>query len=556
MMDHSRSWNTRHGLVKLGRRPRTFGHVTPLTALRALRGTPLPTLPTGPFSNAKSPDIAHMFLNNELGDCLVEGTVISAAPGLIKAYRIPYEGPVIRIETGTGKRLTTTRNHAVLTSRGFVAAHLLQEGDYVLSTDLPQVVASGMGDDLVHAPTRVEDVFESLQGIGLPAHIKGQMRPAVDFHGDARFFKSEVCVVNSDRFLKDRDATALREPKSQQSLVLTPWFSKTFYSERALHPHLWAVDAPATSYLGGQSEGSFLFGTPPIRAKLRRFGSRPYLYASQRKVSHNKFPADAELPGELIGRFPSEIVLDQIVKVERGEWIGHVYDLSTVPQWYIADGIITHNCTCAGMANFIELVTADAQGTEAKISNKEVEIAYEAFGYRPGVPSTDQGANEQDVLRWWQDTGFPTASGRVKAEAVFEVNPADVNGLAEIIMEFGAAYIGIVIPNGFMDATSEGPPTLWEDSPSFSGVEGGHCVLLHGFDRSSGNPSTYLYDVTTWGTNAVYKARGDFLAKYLSEAYGVFLPQWVTTTGKTPYGMTAEQLCALGDEVDEDLAAT
>jgi len=214
------------------------------------------------------------------------------------------------------------------------------------------------------------------------------------------------------------------------------------------------------------------------------------------------------------------------------------------------------DCTCAGMGNAIELVFYDARaGYFPKITDAEVEKAYEAFGFNPALGMdnnpTDQGANEQDVLRWWQKTGFPTPNGRVRAGPVFEVNPKDTNAICEAIMEFGFAYIGLEIPGAFMDATSEGPPNLWTDDPSFSGIEGGHCVLLTGFDRSSANPLDYTYEVTTWGTNSQYRMRGDFLKRYVDEVWAVFLPPWVEKSGRTPYGLTEAQLAALGGEVGQ-----
>jgi hypothetical protein len=216
-------------------------------------------------------------------------------------------------------------------------------------------------------------------------------------------------------------------------------------------------------------------------------------------------------------------------------------------------------CTIAGGANLIDLTSFDAQGSQVKITNANILTGYEANcpGFNPKTGANDNGCNMQDVLRWWLTEGFPVADGsRVKALAVFEVNSSDVNGIAEVIAEFGAAYTGEIIPGGFMDATSEGPPTLWIDDPKFFGTEGGHCTCLTGFDRSSGNPESYLYPDTTWGTNAEYTMRGDFLAKYVDEVYAVLLPGWIEKSGKTPYGLSVDQLIALGGEIGQDLGAS
>lgn len=211
-------------------------------------------------------------------------------------------------------------------------------------------------------------------------------------------------------------------------------------------------------------------------------------------------------------------------------------------------------CTCAGMANAIELVTADAQGTAALISDADVLQTYELNcpGFSPGPPVVgDNGCNEQEVLRWWQNVGFPLNDGsRLKAGPVFELNPKNISGICEAIMEFGFVYIGFEVPSGFMEAL----PALWSADPSYGDIVGGHCVLLHGFDRT--NPSEVIFNVTSWGTNEEFRMRQDFLLKYVDEIYAVFLPPWVEQSGKTPYDLDITQLEALGGEVGTDLTAS
>jgi intein/homing endonuclease len=41
------------------------------------------------------------------------------------------------------------------------------------------------------------------------------------------------------------------------------------------------------------------------------------------------------------------VVLDPIVAVRRLPFSGHVYNLHTETGWYIASGILVHNCRCS-----------------------------------------------------------------------------------------------------------------------------------------------------------------------------------------------------------------
>lgn len=74
-----------------------------------------------------------MMLNDQLGDCLAEGTVVDSTMAL-SAYRAAYTGPMVTIKTASGKRLSVTPNHAVLTPCGFVRANTLKKGDNLVST--------------------------------------------------------------------------------------------------------------------------------------------------------------------------------------------------------------------------------------------------------------------------------------------------------------------------------------------------------------------------------------------------------------------------------------
>ena len=58
------------------------------------------------------------------------------------------------------------------------------------------------------------------------------------------------------------------------------------------------------------------------------------------------------------------------------------------------------DCTCAGVYHLRQVWTANT-GTEDTQQDAEVITLYGAVGgYVEGVPSTDQGANEQDVLKY------------------------------------------------------------------------------------------------------------------------------------------------------------
>jgi hypothetical protein len=50
--------------------------------------------------------------------------------------------------------------------------------------------------------------------------------------------------------------------------------------------------------------------------------------------------------GEVDDRRAGAVALDQVVRIRRRPWSGHVYNLETVAGWYVANGLIVHNCRC------------------------------------------------------------------------------------------------------------------------------------------------------------------------------------------------------------------
>lgn len=60
---------------------------------------------------------------------------------------------------------------------------------------------------------------------------------------------------------------------------------------------------------------------------------------------YEPFVADAESGLELLKRLAGSVAIDEVVSVNVApNTTGHVWDLTTEPSWFIANGIVTHNC--------------------------------------------------------------------------------------------------------------------------------------------------------------------------------------------------------------------
>jgi|GEM_PF-947136 len=198
------------------------------------------------------------------------------------------------------------------------------------------------------------------------------------------------------------------------------------------------------------------------------------------------------------------------------------------------------DCTCAAIYHFIQLATREAQGAELTESDQTVEALYRVFGY-DGTPATDQGVEEQALLTYAMTDGVPLDDGmRHKLSCFVETDSRNLDDVCEIIQQFGAAYIGFEVPAGFMNA---GPPETWDTSSSYGPIEGGHAVLLTGFDRT--DPANPAFNVISWGEKR-WRMTANFFRQYVDEVYGLVSTYWIERTGATPYGLSLPALEALG----------
>ncbi len=351
--------------------------------------------------------------------CFPAGTLVSG-PGAEKVFSRHYAGDIIVIETASGEELTATPNHPILTDIGWVSAGSLDESRYVLRCPSLQDASSGLiGVDDYCAPTPIEQVAESFPMVSLEMPCA-----APDFHGDG--VGSDVYVVRTNGLLGNQINTGILEHREQfpfidrvvdtssilssalpvegrsDALVQTleigswmidhgawpglEWNCGTAQRDRILKgaerglAHLEAcvdrLPRHADSFcdsqnslarlvalghqgvvesngamlsVGGQSERNGIFSTT--------HQSTPVQDPEQPLVVD---PADAR---RVLSALAGEIRGDRVVKVFRRTFSGQVYNLQTKTGWYLANGIIVHNCLA--LDGTIHPVTETFMGSHA-----------------------------------------------------------------------------------------------------------------------------------------------------------------------------------------------
>ena len=331
--------------------------------------------------------------------CVTGDTLVSSVGRISKVYRRRYKGLLYRITTASGNVLTVTPNHPILTDKGFVRAHLLNVGDNVIS-DNGLETFSVMGEYENHREALIKDVFSSLRkspsmfSVSVPTTSE-------DFHGDAVYNK--VDIVTADRelsgkrnvfsakglrkeFFVDRISSDILKNKSHKGSffqilnghfpVLRGFvsclrkFGDLFWSG-ITHPlNLLFVWIPLVDIVPPEKVDH---GTPSVTKPFGDSGNSDSLIVKLKNFTNGKIVGRALtacvnssllqddsdnvfgrtiLAGDVLDRYSALIKPDNIVSVDVKFSFTHVYNLETENNWYVANGIITHNCRCVLLPYF------------------------------------------------------------------------------------------------------------------------------------------------------------------------------------------------------------
>jgi len=189
--------------------------------------------------------------------CVVPGTLIEG-PAPKSRIRLEYRGDVISIATASGKHLTGTPDHSVLTPQGWRRLKELRPGDEIISDSGQQLGrAASLAPDVVvpdhiDMPTLVEKVGEAVA----PLLLSGPARR----HLDVDVAYREVQVVWPDSLLLDELDAAFPQPFGDGGFVGGIGTAAPFFAACDMHPVLEGLPLAAIGRVGGAHDGLALVG--------------------------------------------------------------------------------------------------------------------------------------------------------------------------------------------------------------------------------------------------------------------------------------------------------
>jgi hypothetical protein len=321
--------------------------------------------------------------------CFVAGTPVSG-PRARASFTRWYDGPGVEVVTQSGNRFTATPNHPILTDTGWQPAGVLAVGDHLVVQAVDQG-PSTIDEDVQQAPAPIEQIAAALPILDEATGGEVPTTPH-EFHGDGAGSHGQITVVRADRRLLPNEQTTRAQPVGDDEL------DGARHGEGPLTPQRHAVRLlvgalPSPSSLVGRSGQSpaFLDGGVGVAERLS-LGERPQGHTETAELVNDRAPVVPVAVREALRPFAGEVTLDEVAIIRPVPLSAHVYNLSTDTGWYLADGVVVHNCHC----DYVPIYT-DGADTRTAMERISRTAHVEQYPDRP-LP-TRQATNDPKVYR-------------------------------------------------------------------------------------------------------------------------------------------------------------
>ena len=281
-------------------------------------------------------------------NCFLPGTLVRGS--FVAGLESRYSGEAVEIITAGGKRLAITPNHPVLTLTGLVPAGRLSEGQYLITDRFEIVDGSTGAEEDQNRPSVIEDVFQALSVSGvilLPV-------TAVNLHGDEVCIEDDIRQVGADGFLEGRYFSGVREQLRQRALVSADISARFGVGHGASATFIQCTPFSSDSTVGRRDLPTALLVGHLAPFEPLRVGSPADMDALFSEYPRDRVAGDPEIITQFLERGSRLVSSDEIVRIRRYPFSGHVYDLQSTTGLLSAGSIITSNCRCTVALEFLD----------------------------------------------------------------------------------------------------------------------------------------------------------------------------------------------------------
>ncbi|EPE5519185.1 minor capsid protein [Salmonella enterica subsp. enterica serovar Kentucky] len=335
-------------------------------------------------------------------NCLLGDTVVSTGSRVSNVFKRSYKGVIVYITTKSGRSLSITPNHQVMTSTGWVEAGKLNLGSKLVCGNDVAVALHHQENNVV---AEFADLFSAAKVSVDSSAVTTSPTTPEDFHGDGS--DGEVEIVLVDRLSWNKVKASLGEQIINDKLPMTTGVNATLPCLSA--PQQFGMVGLSSPYslMGGSTKRAPVFGSAVSHTSEHSFASVPDVNTARLQNPHNWVAGSADELANFDWANTTGVELDDVVDLVFGEadFCGHVYNLENEQNWYLANGIIAHNC----------------RSTTAPVINSEYDFldagAKRAARGAEGGTQIDASTTYYDFLKqqpaWFQDEALGPVRGKI-----------------------------------------------------------------------------------------------------------------------------------------------
>lgn len=274
-------------------------------------------------------------------NCLLGDTVVSTCSHVSNVFKRTYKGVVVYLTTKAGRTLSVTPNHPILTTIGWVPAGELNLGSQLVCSDDRAVSVHHKENNVV---AEFADLFGAVHVAVNPAAVSTSPTTPEDFHGDGTNGEVEIVPVNSLAWYKVK--TSLDKQVSHQMLPVAGRIDDSFVGLSSSDKLGVVGLSPSNGVMGGLGESASLFCRGVSHAGGHSLTTVSEPDTDRGENSFDWALRNAEDIADFNWTFAAGVEIDDVVDLVFGEadFCGHVYNLENEQNWYLANGIIAHNC--------------------------------------------------------------------------------------------------------------------------------------------------------------------------------------------------------------------
>lgn len=344
--------------------------------------------------------------------CFVPETEVINLGTLENVSRAKYTGEIITITTASGKKLTGTPNHPILTPEGFLPLGKLNPSKHVVYTVSPDIIDTIRNND-VTMQANIGTLFDTFNKPAISNIIR--KRPsASDFYGDgvrmndeiniacpysnllgyfiSCLYKPIVDLLFSSSHIRASFNTACLITQSLLSwfiMVNTSKVTTSFFEDSVEPPFTMshALENLGRSNTCIKHVNSSLSISDTTNAALTSLSV--YHNTCTLKQTCNSGSGSAILPSEGSSGCSSLVFEDNIISVTREFKSCHVYSLGNSLSLYIAGGIVVKNCGALDGTVFDEEEFEyppyhwNCRSTYIAVLDKQYDLGSDIGGQRP-----------------------------------------------------------------------------------------------------------------------------------------------------------------------------